>query len=69
MTSATEEVANLIHEERTTIGKLELTLTLPYGRGERPLLVAKELALDKLGRYSGAVDLDEWRERTAALEV
>ncbi len=52
-------VADLVHEQSASVGKLELALALTHGRRERTFFMAEQLALDQLGGYSRAVDLDE----------
>ena len=48
---------------------LELADAAPIGTGERPLLVAEELALEELLGDGGAVDGDERRRRARAVLV
>jgi hypothetical protein len=44
------EIADLVEEERAAVGELEPPGTGLGGTGERPLLVAEELALDEARR-------------------
>ena len=62
-------VADLVHEERASVGLLELALALLDGRGEGPALVAEQFALDQFGGDGRAVDLDERGRRADALGV
>ena len=41
-------IANLVQEQRSAVGLLELALMLLHGRCEGALFVAEELALDEL---------------------
>ena len=50
-------VPDFIEEQRAALGLLKLALALRHGAGERPLLVAKQLALDQLPWDGRTVDL------------
>ena len=65
------QVADLVEEDRPAVGQLEPAAPQRRRAGERPLLVAEQLALDQLGRDGRAVDLDErpGRERTLPMDV
>ena len=53
-------VADLVQENGAPFGQLELPrLSLLAGPGEGAALVAEQLGLGKLGRYGGAVHLDQ----------
>ena len=52
-------VANLIEEQRSAVGELELAPPLRDGAGERPFHVAEQLALDQLFGDRRAIHLDE----------
>ena len=52
-------VADLVEEERAAVGQLEPARALADGAGERPFLVAEQLALQQGLRQGGAVDGDE----------
>src|SRR5262249_5635051 len=53
------DLAHLVEEERATVSELEPSDPLGDRAGERPPLVAEQLALEQARRDGGAVDLDE----------
>ena len=53
------ERGDLVEVHRAAVGHLELPELARGGVGERPLLVAEQLALEQLGGDAGAVDVDE----------
>ena len=53
------KIADFVEEQRTAVGGLDLAQRLLGGPGERPLLVAEELALEQGVRNRRAVDRDE----------
>src|SRR5262245_1115233 len=55
------KIADLVEEQRAAVRELELALGLLRRAGERPLLVAEELALEQVLGDRGAVDGDEAR--------
>ena len=61
------EVADLVEEQRAAVGQLEPALLALHRAGERPALVAEQLALDQVLRDRRTVDLDE-RARGAPRE-
>ncbi len=52
-------LADLVEQQRAALGHLEEADLVGVGAGERPLLVAEQLALDQVLRNRRAVDLDE----------
>ncbi len=52
-------VADLVEEERASVRRLETPLAAVHGPGERPLLVAEQLALEHPLRERRAVERDE----------
>ena len=65
------QVPDLVEKDGAAVGKLELAPAQRCRAGERPLLVAEQLALDQLGRDRGAVDFHErtCRKRTVTVDV
>ena len=56
---AQRQVADLVEEERPAVGELEPAFFLPVGAGERPPLVAEQLALQQvLGKRRAVDDLE-----------
>ena len=53
------QFANLVEEQRAVVGNLEAAPALRVGAGERPFLVAEQLALDERRRQRRAVQRDE----------
>src|SRR5262249_27329654 len=53
------KLADLVEEDRSTVGQLEASHPPFEGAGEGALHVAEELALDQAGRDGGAVHLHE----------
>src|SRR5262245_4110368 len=53
------DLAHLVQEERATVSQLEPSDPLRDRAGERPPLVAEQLALEQAPGDGGAVDLDE----------
>src|SRR5215470_9556822 len=53
------QIADLVEEQRTPVRELEAADPSCDGTGERPALVAEELALEETGGDRGAVELDE----------
>ena len=62
------QLADLVQEERASVGLLDLSGTGDHGPRERALLVAEQLALHQVGRQGGAVQLHE-RAPAARAEV
>jgi hypothetical protein len=60
------ELADLVEEERASVGLFEAALALRGGAGERALLVAEELRLHQRVGDRGAVDGDEGPRRALA---
>ena len=54
------KIDDLIEEQRTAPGKLELPLLSLMGPGERALLVAEQLRLDQRVRDGATVHRDKW---------
>jgi len=52
-------VPDLVEEEGSSVGLLELPCSVRKGAGERAFHVPEELALDQFGRNGGAVHFDE----------
>ena len=52
-------VADLVQEQCSPAGRLELADVPSDGPGEGTLLVAEQLTFDEFGRDGGAVELDE----------
>ena len=52
-------VANLVEEQRPSLGQFEPPLLAGVGAGERPLLVAEQLGFDQRIRQRAAADLHE----------
>src|SRR5207253_9294424 len=55
------DLGDLVEEQRPAMAALEIALVLAVRAGERPLLVAEELALDQLWRHRAAVERQERR--------
>ena len=53
------QFADLVEEERAVVGDLEAAPALRVGAGERPFLVAEQLAFDERRRQRRAVQRDE----------
>ena len=53
------QLADLVEEERAAVGQLEPADPAGDRAGERPLLVAEQLALDEARGQGRAVDLDQ----------
>src|SRR5262249_12675168 len=53
------DLSHLVEEERATVPQLEPANPLRDRAGERPPLVAEQLALEQARGYGSAVDLDE----------
>ena len=52
-------LANLIQEDGSAVGRLELADLLVGGPGERPFLVAEQLAFQQALGEGGAIEADE----------
>ena len=63
------EFAEFVEEQGAAVGDLEEALVVAVGAGERPLLVAEQLALDEVLRQRPAVDRDERHVGPLALRV
>ena len=65
------QISDFVEKDRAAVGQLELAAPERRRAGERPLLVAEELALDQLGRNRGAIHLHERTrgERAFAMDV
>ena len=65
------QIADFVEKDRAAVGQLELAAPERRRAGERPLLMAEELALDQLGRNRGAVHFHERTrgERAFAMDV
>jgi hypothetical protein len=64
-----DHLADLIQEHRSAVSHLEEAALLAIGPGERPALVAEQLALEQRLRKSRASDVHERLRRTAAVVV
>ncbi len=53
------QIADLVEKDGAVVGRFELAELELVGAGERPALVAKQLAFQELARDRGTVDLDE----------
>ena len=60
------QVADFIEEDRPAVGELEPSLPHRHRAGERPLLVAEQLALDQRRGKRRTVDADERAAAAAA---
>src|SRR5206468_662739 len=63
------QLADPVDQDRAAVGLLEAPRPPPSGARERPLLVAEQLALEKLSRDVGAGDGDERPGPPGALVV
>src|ERR1700675_642774 len=62
-------VADLVHEKRAAVGRLEQTSAVLVGPREGAFHVAEEFGFEKSLRKSTTVDGDEWRFGTGAVLV
>jgi hypothetical protein len=60
------ELAELVEEERSALGQLDQARLAGLGVGERPPLVAEQLALQQVGRQRRASHVDEGSIRAIA---
>src|SRR5262249_47931184 len=63
------ELTDLVEEDGAAVGRLERTLPLGDGTGERAPFVSEQLALEEVGGDRAAVDDDEGRTASAALPM
>src|SRR5689334_6052099 len=63
------QLSNLVEKKRSSFGELHFSLLLGHGTGERPSLVAEQLAFEELVPERRAVDRDEGPPRAAAVGV
>src|SRR5579864_3880560 len=62
-------LTDLVQENRSFIGQLELSRLVSQGAGERSALVAEQFGLEQIVRQRRTVDLHERLVRTARMSV